>query len=77
MRMRNCTVFNFHINPYKKLILWHFLTFPTGWLIENPSVRVYTFIHSALYGLGFMLLIDTKRLSGLLPVQTGKNVIVF
>ncbi|ETI61989.1 hypothetical protein D104_03445 [Marinomonas profundimaris] len=36
-------------------------------------MRVYTFIHSALYGLGFMLLIDTKRLSDLLPVQTRKN----
>lgn len=70
--MRIYTVFNFHINPYKKLILWHFLTFPTGWLIGNPSMRVYTFTHSALYGICFILLIDTKRLSGLLLVQIRK-----
>lgn len=72
VRMRIYTVFNFHINPYKKLILWHVLTFPTGWLIGNPSMRVYTFTHSALYGLCFILLIDTKRLSGLLLVQIRK-----
>ena len=43
VRLRIYTVFNFRLNPYKKLIQWHFLTFLTGWLIGNPSVRVYTF----------------------------------
>jgi len=75
--MRIYTVFNFHINPYKKLIQWHFLIFPTGWLVGNPSVRVYTFIHSLLFRLPIFLSIDTKGLSGLLPVQTGKIMIIY
>jgi len=47
--MRIYTVFNFHWNRYKRLILRYFLNFPTAQSIGKSSVRVYTFIHSALF----------------------------
>jgi hypothetical protein len=40
-------------------------------------MRVCTFIHSLLFRLPIFLSIDTKGLSGLLPVQTGKIMIIY
>jgi len=40
-------------------------------------MRVYTFIHSTLFLMRIFLFIDTKRLSGMLPVQTRNFLIVF
>jgi hypothetical protein len=62
---------------YKSLTLKPLIEISTKVKTGKASVRVISFIHSALFLLSRFLLIDTKRLFYLLPAKACNKVIIF
>jgi hypothetical protein len=71
--MRVYAVFKSSKNYRNDLILNNFMKLLTNRKTGKTSMRVISFIHSALFLLCGFLFIDTKRLFYLLPVQIAHN----